>query len=93
MSEKNIYAITVKELLEKTVCVEADCLDDAIDKVESAYYDVQIILEPEDLSEREFVPSCYLGANGIVPKEQTEYYKENYQWIDEKGDCVWLTKN
>lgn len=79
---RNIYAITVKEVLEKTVCVEADSLDEAIDKVETAYYDVQIILEPEDLSEREFVPSCYAEENGIVPEEEIDEYKKYYQWID-----------
>ena len=67
---KNIYAITVKEVLEKTVCVKADSLAEAIDKVETAYYDVQIILEPEDLSEREFVPSEYHGVHGIIENEE-----------------------
>jgi hypothetical protein len=78
---KNVYAITVREVLERTVCVEAEDLDEAIDKVESAYYDVQIILEPEDLSDRDFVPSCYAGENGIVDESELDDYKENYQWI------------
>ena len=65
-----IYAITVREILEKTVCVRAKDLDDAIDKVESAYYNVEIILEPDDFSDREFVPSEYHGVHGIVDDEE-----------------------
>lgn len=82
MSEKNIYAITVRETLEKTVCVRAKDLDDAIVKVESAYCNVEIILEPEDLSDRDFIPSCYAEENGIVSEEKIDEYKKYYQWID-----------
>ena len=78
---EKIYAITVREILEKTVCVKAKDLDDAIDKVESAYYDVQIILEPEDLSEREFVPSEYHGVHGIITEED-EVDLDFYQKIN-----------
>ena len=80
---KNVYAITVREISEKTVCVEAEDLDEAIDKVESAYYNVEIILEAEDLSEREFIPSPYAGLNGIVNNDELEEYRKDYQWIGE----------
>ena len=80
---KNVYAITVREISEKTVCVEAEDLDEAIDKVESAYYNVEIILEAEDLSDREFIPSPYAGLNGIVNNYELEEYRKDYQWIGE----------
>lgn len=77
------YAITVREVLEKTVCVEAKDLDEAIDKVASAYRRVEIILEPEDLSDRDFIPSPYASENGIITEDMIEDYKD-YQWI--KGE-------
>ena len=80
----SVYAITVKEILEKTVCVEAENLSEALDKVESAYYDVEIILEPEDLSYREFNPSMYAGENGVVDEDELDGYRKNYQWIGDK---------
>jgi len=81
---KNVYAITVKEVLERTVCVEAEDLDEAIDKVESAYRNEDIVLEAEDFyGDTEFIPSCYAGENGVVPKKDLEFYKEHYQWIKE----------
>ena len=80
---KNVYAITVREILEKTVCVEAEDLDKAIDKVESVYDNEQIVLDAENLSETEFVPSCYASENGIVTDEMMDDYKEHYQWIEE----------
>lgn len=74
---ENIYAITVREVLEKTVCVKAENLDDAIYEVESAYYHEEIILYPEDLSERDFVPSSYHGVDGIInEKEDLECYQK-----------------
>lgn len=77
---ENIYAITVREILEKTVCVKAKNLNDAINEIESAYYHEEIILEPEDLSEREFVPSSYHGVDGIIDEEKEDL--ECYQKIN-----------
>ena len=79
-----VYAITVREIMEKTVCVEAEDMTDAIDKVERAYHNVEIIIEPEDLSEKEFVPSCYAGKNGLVDVSELESYRKDYQWIGDE---------
>lgn len=79
-----VYAITVKEVLEKTVCVEAEDMHEAIDKVEQAYSRVEIILEAEDLSEREFIPSCYAGYNGLVDVDELDNYRKHYQWIGDE---------
>lgn len=78
----NVYAITVREILERTVCVEAEDLDDAIYKVESAYRKCEIVLDSDDFcGYPDIEPSCYAGNNGIVPESEMDDYKEDYQWI------------
>lgn len=79
---KKAYAITVREVLERTVCVYADDLDDAIDKVESAWRNQEIILDAEDFcGYPEILPSYYAPVNGDVTEIVDEY--EDYQWVGE----------
>ena len=80
---KNVYAIIVREISEKTVCVKAEDLDEAIDKVESAYRNVEIILDAEDFCYKDVIPSPYAGLNGIVNNDELEEYRKDYQWIGE----------
>ena len=80
--KNNVYAITIREVLERTVCVEAEDLDQAIDKVEYAYNKANIILDADDFDgNAEIEPSCYAGQNGIVYDDELDYYKDQYQWI------------
>ena len=80
---KNVYAITVREISEKTVCVEANDLDEAIDKVETAYGNVEIIIDADDFCYKDVIPSPYAGHNGIVDRDELESYRKDYQWIGE----------
>lgn len=69
------YAIRVEETKGKTFIVEADSLDEAIDKLECAE---DIDLYDEDC-EREVFPSPYAMEDGIATEEQLEdceYYEE-----------------
>ena len=85
MTMEKLYAITVREILEKTVCVRANSLEEATDKTEKAYRNVEILIEPECIVDTEFVPSPYAGyeEDGVVDEDDMEYYKNNYQWIGE----------
>lgn len=75
------YAITVKETLERTVCVYAEDLDEAIDKVESAYRKEEIVLDYEDFcGYPDITPSDYAPAGGDITDIADEY--KDYWWID-----------
>ena len=77
---KKAYAITVKEVLERTVCVYADDLDDAIDKVETAYRKCDIMLDSEDFcGYPDITPSDYAPKGGEITDIIDEY--KDYQWI------------
>jgi len=49
-----IYQIEVEEILQKVVDIEADSLDEAIDKARQQYRDEEIILYAECLMETNF---------------------------------------
>lgn len=60
------YGISVKEILKRTVIVEAENLEEAIQKVEDAVEREEIILDVDDYDAREIVPSEYWNG-GKVP--------------------------
>ena len=49
-----IYEIEIEELLQKVVKVEADSLDEAIDKVRDAYRNEEYVLDYNDFKGVEF---------------------------------------
>ena len=68
------YAIRVEETRGKTFIVEADSLENAIDKVDSA---ICIDLDNED-TDREVYASPYATDGGIA----TEYQLENCEFFE-----------
>ena len=60
------YGISVREILKRTVIVEANSLEEAMQKVEAAVERDEIILELDDYDDREIVPSEYWDG-GKVP--------------------------
>ena len=61
------YAIRVEETKGKTFIVDADSLDEAIDKVECGVFDLD-----EEPSEQEVFASPFAMENGIATPEQIE---------------------
>lgn len=61
------YAIRVEEVIGRTIIVEAEDLEEAIEKVEDACNNDEILLDGmEDFVERNVYPSNNFN-NGIVP--------------------------
>lgn len=57
------YAVSVKEILKRTVIVEAENIENAINQVEEAVERGEIILDVDDYDDREIVPSeCFVGG-------------------------------
>lgn len=68
------YGISVREILKRTVIVEAENLKEAIQKVKDAVKCDEIILDADDYDDREIVPSEY-WEGGKVPKgEDVSFY-------------------
>lgn len=68
------YGISVREILKRTVIVEAENLEEAIRKVEDAVEREEIILDVDDYDEREIVPSEYFEDGKVPDGEDVNFY-------------------
>lgn len=69
------YGISVREILKRTVIVEAESLEEAIQKVEDAVERDEIILDSDDFDDREITPSEYFSNGSKVPEgEDVSFY-------------------
>lgn len=67
------YAISVREILKRTVIVEAEDIVEAFQKVQNAVEQEKIILDADDYDERQIIPSEY-WENGKVPDTEDVSY-------------------
>lgn len=69
------YAVSVREILKRTVVVEAESIDEAIKKVQDAVDADKLLLDLEDFDERKITPSEYFPCGGEVPDgEDVSFY-------------------
>lgn len=68
------YAISVREILKRTVIVEAENLEEAIQKVEEAVEREEIILDVDDYEDREIVPSEYFEGGKVPEGKDVSFY-------------------
>lgn len=68
------YGISVREILKRTVIVEAESLEEAMQKVEAAVERDEIILEVDDYAEREIVPSEYFEGGKVPEGKDVSFY-------------------
>lgn len=76
-AEENImskYGISVREFLKRTVIVEAENLEEAMQKVEKAVECEEIILDMDDYNDREIVPSEYWEDGEVPEDEDVSFY-------------------
>lgn len=68
------YGISIREILKRTVIVEAENLEEAIQKVEEAVERDEILLDIDDYDDREIVPSEYWEDGEIPEGEDVSFY-------------------
>lgn len=68
------YGISVREILKRTVIVEAENLEEAIQKVEESVNREEIILDYDDYDDREIVPSEYFEGGKVPDGEDVSFY-------------------
>lgn len=79
------YGISIREILKRTVIVNADSLEEAIQKAEAAVEREEIILDVDDYDDREIVPSEYWEGGKVPDEEDVSYY-----WILSENTCISL---
>ncbi len=76
-TEENImsrYGISVMEILKRTVIVEAENLEEAIQKVKEAVEREEIILDVDDYDDREIIPSEYFEDGKVPEGKDVSFY-------------------
>ena len=68
------YGISVREILKRTVIVEAESFEEAMQKVIAAVERDEIILEADDYEDREIVPSEYWDDGKVPDGEDVSFY-------------------
>ena len=68
------YGISVREILKRTVIVEAENAEDAVRKAEEAVECEEVILDVDDFDDREIVPSEYWEGGRIPDGEDVSCY-------------------
>lgn len=68
------YGISVREILKRTVIVEAENIEEAIQKVEGAVGRDEIILDVDDYDDREIVLSEYFEGGEVPEGEDVSFY-------------------
>ncbi len=76
------YGITVRETLKRTVIVNGEDLEDAIQKVETAVENDKLLLEIDDYDGREIIPSEYWKGGRVPDGEDVSFYYH----LDDKED-------
>lgn len=71
---KSKYGISVREIFKRTVIVEANNLEEAIEKVTNAVECDELLLEIDDYDHREIVPSEYWEGGKIPYEKDVSYY-------------------
>lgn len=68
------FGISVREILKRTVIVEAENLEEAIHKVEAAVERDEIILDVDDYDDREIIPSEYFEGGKVPDGKDVSFY-------------------
>jgi hypothetical protein len=68
------YGISIREILKRTVIVEAEDLEEAIQMVEAAVEREEIILDVDDYDDREIIPSEYFKGGKVPEGKDVSFY-------------------
>ncbi len=68
------YGISVREILKRTVIVEAENVEKAVQKVEEAVERDEVLLDVDDYDDRKIVPSEYWEGGRIPDGEDVSCY-------------------
>lgn len=73
----DIYGIRVRETLARTVAVKANSLEEAMNVVEKAYDNEEIVLDYRDYHGDCYIEtSPYANENGIITEEHANWYEK-----------------
>ena len=80
------FKIEIQELLSRTLMIEADNINEALDKVQKMYTEEQIVLDYTDLTNQEIIPFQDINIKNKLIKDVIKYLYEDEQKHFEESD-------
>jgi DpnD/PcfM-like protein len=78
------FKVEIQELLSRTIDIEAQNIEEAIQKASNMYNSEEIILDYNDLTKREIIPNILLNEKENLTKEIIDYlYKDEKKHFEE----------
>ena len=81
------FKIEIQELLSRTIDIQAQNIEEAIEKVNKMYNSEKIVLDYDDLTKREIIPNILINEKENLTKEIIEYlYQDEKKHFEELED-------
>lgn len=88
------FKIEIQELLSRTIDIQAQDVEEAIEKANKMYNSEEIILDYNDLKKREIIPNILLNEKDNLLKEIIEYLyqdeKKHFEELEEPNNHIFL---
>lgn len=86
------FKIEIQELLSRTIDIQAQNIEEAIEKVNKMYNSEKIVLDYDDLTKREIIPNILINEKENLTKEIIEYLyqdeKKHFEELEEPNNHI-----
>ena len=86
------FKIEIQELLSRTIDIQAQNIEEAIEKVNKMYNSEKIVLDYDDLTKREIIPNFLLNEKENLTKEIIDYLyqdeKKHFEELEEPNNHI-----
>ena len=82
------FKIIVQELLSRTISVQAQNMEEAIEKVSQMYRNTEIVLDAEDFIENEIIPATLKNEKEVFIEKQYEDEKKNFEESEKPNNHI-----
>lgn len=86
------FKVEIQELLSRTINIQAQNIEEAIEKVNKMYNSEEIVLDYDDLTKREIIPNILINEKENLTKEIIEYLyqdeKKHFEELEEPNNHI-----
>ncbi len=86
------FKVEIQELLSRTIDIQAQNIEEAIEKVNKMYNSEEIVLDYDDLTKREIIPNILINEKENLIKEIIEYLyqdeKKHFEELEEPNNHI-----
>lgn len=86
------FKIEIQELLSKTIEIQAENIEEAIEKVNQMYKNEEIVLDYSNFVDKKIIPQTLMNEKEILIKEIIEYLyideKKHFEELEESNNHI-----